>query len=523
MAEDLVRVAEDSARGGFFLFSGTVAATVVMAIASILIGRLLGPELYGQYTLVFIIPQLLYLFTDLGINQGVTKYAASFNAKGETGRTARMIKYALLLRTLAGIILFLVNYTLADFFASTFLQRPDTAFYIRIASTAILFQATFATVASAFVGLDKAQYNALATNIQALAKALISITLVLMGFSLSGAVLGHSVSYVVATVAGAILLYMLLRRDNDDKTVQSVKSELKTLMHYGTPLYISILLTGLVPFYQNLMLANYTTNTDVGNYKAAANFSTLISTISIPITTALLPAFSKIDSSATQKKVRMFFKLANKYTALIVIPAAALLITYSNEIVKIIYGSTYQSASLFLSTNSLLYLLAGFGYLTLSSFYNGLGKTKTTLTITLITFLTLAALSPTLTQAYGVQGLIAAFLIASTASTIYAAYKAKREFQIEFDTQSLAKIYVVSIASSIPSLLIAGFAHLSGPINLTIGTVTYLATYATLTPLTGIITRTELQTITKITQRIRLLGLIARPILKYEQKIVHTE
>ncbi len=65
MADELVRIAEDSVRGSFFLISGTAVSTVIMAIASILIARFLGPELYGQYTLALVIPSLLFLFTDL--------------------------------------------------------------------------------------------------------------------------------------------------------------------------------------------------------------------------------------------------------------------------------------------------------------------------------------------------------------------------------------------------------------------------------------------------------------------------
>ena len=46
MEYDLEKVAEDSARGSFFLISGTALSTVIMAVSSILIGRFLGPELY---------------------------------------------------------------------------------------------------------------------------------------------------------------------------------------------------------------------------------------------------------------------------------------------------------------------------------------------------------------------------------------------------------------------------------------------------------------------------------------------
>ena len=74
-----------------------------MAVASILVGRLLGPEQYGQYTLAFVIPQLLFLFADFGMNQGIIKFTAAFRARGETGRIVALIRYSLLLRSAAGL------------------------------------------------------------------------------------------------------------------------------------------------------------------------------------------------------------------------------------------------------------------------------------------------------------------------------------------------------------------------------------------------------------------------------------
>ncbi|NIS80165.1 MAG: oligosaccharide flippase family protein, partial [Anaerolineales bacterium] len=77
MSTELLKIAEDSARGGFFLISGSILATLISAIATIVVARLLGPELYGQYALALVIPTLLFLIADVGINQGIIKFSAS--------------------------------------------------------------------------------------------------------------------------------------------------------------------------------------------------------------------------------------------------------------------------------------------------------------------------------------------------------------------------------------------------------------------------------------------------------------
>lgn len=517
--DEIAKITEDSARGGFFLISGTAAATVIMAIGSILVGRFLGSELYGQYTLSLVIPQILLIFTDLGINQGLIKFTASLRAKGETERITKIIKYGTLLKAAVGIAIFAVNYAFADLLASIFLQRPELSPYIRIASISILFQAIFTTVTSTFIGLDKAEYNALTTTIQAISKTTISVALILLGFSLMGAIAGHVASLTIATAISTLLLIIAVRGKTSVKNNHSITEDLKTLIHYGTPLYVSSLLIGLIPLYNNVLLAIFTTDAEIGNYKAALNFNALMTVLSTPITTTLLPAFSKLNSTAN-RKVKDFFKIANKYTAIIIMPITCLIIIFSKEIVQFIYGATYQSAPKYLALHSSIYFLAGIGYLTLTSLYNGLGETKKTLKISLITFITLAALSPPLTKTYGVQGLIIAYIAANTMGTLYGAYIAKKEFQIEFDKQSTAKIYLISAASSLPSIILLNSTPLHGILKIAAGGILYLLTYLTLMPLTRTVAPHELQKAEYIMKKIKILAFIAEPLLRYQRKIL---
>jgi O-antigen/teichoic acid export membrane protein len=521
MTDELTKVVQDSARGGFFLFSGTALATVIMAIASILIGRLLESELYGQYTLALVVPQILFLFTDLGISNGIIRFTASLRTQGETTRIAAMIRYGLVLRALAGIAISIIGYTFADSLVSFLIQRPDLAFPVQIASISILFQAIFTTATSAFVGLDRSEYNALSTNIQAISKTTVSIALVLLGFSVTGAIIGHTVSFVVAAAASMIMLLALLRqrKGKEDGQVR-LRDDLRTLIHYGAPLYASLLLTGFIPLYKYFVLAQFCSDPDIGNYKAAANFVTLMTVLSVPITTILLPAFSKLDSSAKQG-IRAFFKLANKYTAIIVVPTTFLMIILSNEIIQVVYGHTYQSAPLFLSVFCLQYFLVGLGYLTLASFFNGLGKTRITLAMSAIACLAVILLAPVFTQTYGVPGVILSFLLASSASTGYGSYVARRKFQVEFGTPSIIKVYLVSAACGIPTFLLLHFANLPLVLDIVIGGCIYLFCYVTVMPLVRIMTATELQNTMQITNRIPGLAFLAGLVLKYQRKIMN--
>jgi O-antigen/teichoic acid export membrane protein len=337
--------------------------------------------------------------------------------------------------------------------------------------------------------------------------------------------LGQVAGYVIASIIGASIIFLRLLKPAN-KLIPSQRGSdgngfiqhLRILISYGMPLYISILLWGFLPLYQSVVLSFFTTDADIGNLKAAANFLTLLTVLSTPITTVLLPAFAKLDSSATDT-IKVFFKLANNYASLVMIPATVLVIVFSREIVHIIYGSTFQPASLFLSINSLLYFLVGIGHLTLTSLFNGLGETRITLKVTIINFLIFIILAPILTMIYSVPGAIIASLISNTAGTSYAAYIGMIKFKIGFEKYTLLKIYLIAIISSIPPLLLF---HLTSPqelFKISIGGLLYIFVYVTLIPLAKIVSRPELQKVSYVIKKIKTLNLIARPILKYMERI----
>jgi len=62
----LVEIAEDSARGGFFLFTGNALSTLILAVGSILVAKLLGLENYGLFSISFVAPSIFLLSTDFG-------------------------------------------------------------------------------------------------------------------------------------------------------------------------------------------------------------------------------------------------------------------------------------------------------------------------------------------------------------------------------------------------------------------------------------------------------------------------
>ena len=278
------------------------------------------------------------------------------------------------------------------------------------------------------------------------------------------------------------------------------------------------LLIGFFPLYQQVVLAFFSSNAAIGNFRAAFNFVILLTVISTSLTTTFLPAFSKLES-ASPEKINEFFNKANKYTCLIIVPITISVIVFSGPIVTLLYGTTYTSAALFLSLSCSVYLLSIIGSLTLLSVFNGLGKTRLTMNMTLINFVLLLILSPIFAAAYDVVGVIIASLLSTISASIYAAVIAVHKLGIKFHFDSNLRIYLISVLSAVPPLGLLLFTSLNFILVLLIGGLLYLFVFVTLMPIMKIVNITEIESLAKVTGGLPLMKFIAKPLFRYQHKV----
>ena len=520
MLAKVSKVVEDSTRGGFYLTLGSLTSIIVSVLSVFIIARILGSELYGLYTLSTVFPSLLLLFTNPGINQGIIKFSASLRVKEEKHRLQKLMLHSLSFSLILGFIGFLACFIFSGQFATHILNRSEATGFIQIAAALVIFQATYDTINSAFIGVDKTEYNATLTILQAVIRAVIAPALVILGLAITGAVIGYVFSYVLVCLLGLYLflskIYKPLKCLSNNSNDNS--NDLRMLIRYGFPLYISVLISGFIVQYQNIILAFFTSNYAVGNFQAALNFTIFLTSLSLPIANILLPAFSKLEEK--KEAVKEFFKISVKYTSLLILPIAILLMIFAEEIVPIIYGEGYELTASFFLLYGFMYFLMGLGFTVLRSFFNGLGQTKINLRITLVNAVILLVLAPILTWSIGVNGMILSLILGSLFSTLYGLYAAKKLFSVEIDRKMVARIYLAVVISALPLLIMKQIPLFNNLIKVIIGLLTYLAVYLLILPMIKVVSPTEIQEIKRVVGKVKLLKYLALPILYCEEKIL---
>ena len=509
----LEEVARTSVKGGFYLLIGNVTSLVLMAIASIIIARLLGPEKYGIYSISFIIPSLTLTLTDFGINPAITRYTAKLRSQNKHQQAIKLAKIGLSFKIITSIITMLIIITLADKL-TIILNRKGIENYIRIASLLIIGQVIVTITQNIFLGFDKTEYNALTTTIRAITKLILTPTLIIIGLDIIGALLGHTLSSIITGIISIILVYKMFKSNNNNYNIKITRG-LKTLVKYGFPLYLSALITGITNQYNNIVLTWFTTNSEIGNFSVATNFLSLINVLTMPITTTLFPAFSKFDPKKEKSELAELFKYSIKYIALLIVPTAMLVAILSKELVYLVYGHKYYLSPSYLSTYTIYYLLSCIGLFVIRSFLNGIGETKTTFNLSLITTLSMIPLTPILVITWRVHGLIASIIISNLIALIYGIRKLSSKYGIKIELKSSIKLLLATIIATILTTVIK--RHINNIIlNTVVCTTSYVMICLTIIPLFKILEKQDIKRLEKVLGSIKII----KPIIEITVSIL---
>ncbi len=520
-------VVEASFRGGFFLFLGMFSSTIVLAVTSIVVARMLGPADYGLYIIILAVPGLLKTVSDVGISPALTRFTANLHAEGKDGEVERLIKTGITAKLilLSGVSIFL--FLSSETIASRLLNRPGAGPLLQMASLYFVGQALFESINSALIGLDEAGKSSFLMNVEAFTRGLTSPLLIIVGLGVVGALIGTGLGYVLAAGAGgALLLFFTLRdlkRNGGDDPPPSFFLGLKTMVSYGSPLYVSNLLIGLQGEIQRILLSLHASNASIGNYATAVNFSVFISMISSPIVTILFPAFSKLSFDREGEAVEKLFKLSVKYTSLLVMPMALAMATLSKDLVFTLYGGGYPAAPLFLSLYMLNYLRSGAGQFVIGALLNGQGDTRTTFRINLLSLVLIVSSSAVLIPFYGVIGLIAAVLFTHIVSMAYWLFKIKGNYGFTVDWSSSLRTLAASVLSAVPVFLFLRLSLTSNPlINTICGGLLYLGSFLLFAPIVGALGKEDIDDLDQLTGKIPLLRPFAKFVFGIERKILES-
>jgi O-antigen/teichoic acid export membrane protein len=488
-------IAQVSAKGSFHLLWGLVISTIISAVGTIFIARLLGSDLYGLYAIALTSPNLITIFRDWGVPSAMIRYASQYRAEQRATEVRSIIMAGLVFEIAMGLALTVASLTLSNYLAINVFNRPTIAPLIQVASFSIFSTSLISAATAAFTGSDRMELNSIMIICQSVVKTALMIALVALGLGTSGAVIGFTISALIAGLIGMLFTWFIFKNlPRQDHFKLEIKAYITEMLKYGVPLSLSTIVAGsLAQYYAFLLPIFVLDNAVIGNYGIAQNFVVLISFFATPITTMLFPAFSKLDFQKDKETLKNVYQFSIKYASLLVVPVATLVMSLSDPAVSTIFGSTYEKASLFLALLAIMYLYPALGNLSAGNLLSSQGQTKLVLILALVTAAIGFPVGSILIPLFGVTGSIVGSL---------ALYWVRKYYDLTVDWNASAKITLSSgITGALTYLIVAqlGFANW---IRLIIGVIVFVLILIPTMLFTRAITKPDL-----VNLRIMIAGL----------------
>jgi len=511
--EDFVR---RSAQGGVVLFGGNLVSTGILAIAFILVARLLGPADYGAFALSLVIPNFLLLFVGFGVNAAITRYAAFYVSKGMTDEARSITRNGIVFVLLFGGLLTAACAALASPLAAISLHRPELTPYVQEAALFVLAQTLVQASTAAATGWHQMGATSASNVLRSVLMLGLAPALVLLGFGVPGALSAYILSYLAAGLFLVGVVFVTKLRGVQSRT--SFFADVKLMLMYGLPTYAGSVVIGLALTYLLFVLAAVATNTSVGYYQAAVNVTAPIAVLSTSVTLALFPAFASLHGM--NGNMAGALKHAVRYVAFLATPLVAFLIASAPSLMVTFYGATYAPAARYLQLLTLSSLPLVVGLTVVPTFLNAVGRTWLNMAAAVAGAAVIVVLAPVLgiSAGLGVEGLIMAAVLSNVAVAMVGLIVSARALRMTIDYRSAAMVLAASILALAATYLIS-LALSPGPVSLVLEFVAFFAIYSTAAPLIHAIELEDVVRLREALRGVKAVGWLAVLMLDYEARL----
>lgn len=395
-------------KGTLILSAASILSRIIGFIYRIYLADILGEKLLGTYQLIFPIYVLCFTIYGAGMQSAISQVTATFSGRPDTSvddKTSKHLKRKNNLTSnnilLAGII---ISLTLAlslsaiinlnsNWIACHILMVPDCDIYLKLLTYLFPFCSVSACICGFQYGLENAKPPAIAGIIEQFTRIL--FVFIVQGFFSDKEICCQIAVYGLTVGEFFGFIYNIYSLKNKTLTKRKNKISFNESFKVIFPVFISLtsikLTISLLHSVESIFIPaalvkyGYTTNEALSVYGIysgmAMPFILFPATITMAISTMLLPAVSKAHSSGNKKQIKKLIRRTSYFCLVTGMSATVFFLLFGNTCANLFFHNELAGRYL-----TILSFLCPFLYLnmTYSSILNGLGKPHMTFVITVI-------------------------------------------------------------------------------------------------------------------------------------------
>jgi len=325
------------------VFVGTAFGSVFSYLFNMLMGRQLGPTLYGELTALM---SFLAIISVAGgaILTIVMRYS---------GETYAMRHYAALKRLFLTFSKYVLAFALILFALSLAFIHPITEFLsienilpVIVGLSSIILGFTILVNKGILQGTQK--FTALTTLgiVEMGLRLALGLLFVRLGYQLTGAVGGIVLATAIAYVISFWPIKRLFKEKHQDQSHEEFTFDKKEILKYSLPATISTLMLAIALNSDVILVKHFFSGEQAGMYAAISTIAKIILYLTAPIISVMFPMISEHKA-----KGESHYKLFLSTLGLTFIGALLVLALYfiaPGFVIKTLYGSAYLPFSAYL-------------------------------------------------------------------------------------------------------------------------------------------------------------------------------
>lgn len=343
---------------------GTFFNTGLGAIFSIILARLLGPEQFGLYALVFSLASLIGIFLDAGAGYGTLTLFAEAYAKKDREEVKNLLSYFL---KISFIIIFstgLIGFIIAPSLSAFLYYDARIGQYLRFVLLAGFLGFSFSLTSIALQVIRKIKQLTILESANKILFVVIPTALLFAGYGLIGVFAGQLASVLLMGIVSLFIYVHLAKNDpllpSFSEIVNNLKQvSIKKYFNFGFLIAVDKNFAELYKTLPITFLGMFASVSAIAYFKLAFSYITLPLLLLKPVSRLLMVQLPKSKVHSLAKLEKNFWKVS-LYSGLLTIGILIPVFILTPFLIVIFYGQNYSPAVKIAYPLALYTAMAGF-------------------------------------------------------------------------------------------------------------------------------------------------------------------
>ncbi|MFB3903772.1 MAG: oligosaccharide flippase family protein [Acidobacteriota bacterium] len=331
-----------AAKGTSVLLAGKLFTYFVRLAMGILLGRLLGADQFGLYTLSLTAATVAGSLGHLGLDVTLVRYISMYRSRGDQARlwgTLQIGAIGALAATVAGLVLF----SASNYLAVEVFHDKRLAHLFRIASIVVPFLAINDLLCGATQGFKNFHYTVLAQQFAQPAFRMLLLVFIAVTIGLDPDL--ATLAFLIATIGTSLILFYFLNKQFSLRRPWSEgRRETREVLGFSFPIYVAGLIKDFGSNIQALLIGSLHAARSVGIYTAAANFNMIGQVFHTSISVASMPILCELHDRRQWGELSRYYQTTTKWTLALNLPMFLVVLLFPTPVLALIGKGFEQGA-----------------------------------------------------------------------------------------------------------------------------------------------------------------------------------